>query len=204
MITIKELVETYLRANGLKRINGSDEDASPLLPLIIMDSAFQLYCKHVRPIKCRQEMKKIKNAWFASYEAFNKDYFRCYNQDQTEYICDMMDAFGTYIENDLAIAFVQFTNLFKSEDVERQKVIAACMLSNVLCQCAELIWERVYAAAYRKQNKEIIACEKYMHQWVDRYYGVKSRLVNPNESKPLCDAIDMLCRKQVEFLRLYI
>lgn len=202
-ITIKSLVDKYLKAKGLKRVKGADNDASPLLPLIMMDSAFQLFDKYVKKVECRHEMKKWKNEWLAHYHRFNRDFFRCYDGDETDFIIDMMDTFEEYIANDMTITFVQFTNLFKNESFDRQKVLSACMLSNILCQCAEIIWERVYYASLEKKNQDIIACEKYMHKWSDMYYGYDKPNVNPNNSKPICDAVSILCAKQVKFLNIY-
>lgn len=202
-ITIKSLVDKYLKSKGLKRVKGADNDASPLLPLIIMDSAFQLFDKYVKPVECKHEMKHWKKEWIAHYKRFNHDFFRCYDTDETDFVIDMMDTFEDYIANDMTIAFVQFTNSFKSESFDRQKVISACMLSNVLCQCAEIIWERVYASSMEKKNQDLISCKRYMHKWSDAYYGKDKPNVNVNESKPVCDAVNILCRRTVNFSRLY-
>ena len=202
-MTIKSLVDKYLKAKGLKRVKGADNDASPILPSIMMDSAFQLFCKYVEKVECMHEMKHWKKEWITHYKRFNHDFFRCYDTDETDFIIDMMDTFEEYIANDMTVTFVQFTNLFKNESFDRQKVLSACMLSNILCQCAEIIWERVYYAPLEKKNQDIIACEKYMHKWSDMYYGYDKPNVNPNNSKPICDAVSILCAKQVKFLNIY-
>lgn len=203
MITIKELVDTYLQAKGLKRLRGAEEDATPILPLIIMDSAFQLYDTYINPIKCKHEMKKLKNDWVDAYNKFNRDYFSCYSEEQTLFIVDMMDTFEDYIKNDLKIAFIQFTSLFKNESLERQKVISACLLSNVLCQSAEIVWERVYNSCDMKTNRYIIACERIMHKWGDIFYGREKPSIDPNKNSDISLAVNVLCKRQMEFLRLY-
>lgn len=203
MITIKELVDTYLFSKGLKRLKGADEDASPLLPLIMMDSAYQLYCKYVKPLECKHELKKLKNEWCKSYKVFNKDFFRCYNAEQTDFICDMMDDFDKFISPYNMTAFVQFTNIFGDEELEKQKILSACMLINVLCQCSEIVYERIYAKAYERKNKAIIDCERYMHLFAEKLYGNDKKSINPNESKGISDAVDVLCKKQIYFLKNY-
>lgn len=40
---IKEIVDVFLESKGVIRQKGNDGDITPLLPLIIMDSAFQLF-----------------------------------------------------------------------------------------------------------------------------------------------------------------
>lgn len=202
---IRELVEIFLKSKGMKKISGSDNDASPLLPLIMMDSAFQLYCEYIKPVECKHEMKKWKNDWIKNYTAFNKEYFSCFNIEQTDYICDMMDEFEKFIEHDLFIAFIQFENLFIQEPLERQEVLAASMLANIHCQCAEIVWERLMEhCSTDKTNRHIIACHKIMHKWSDAYYGYDKPLVNPNKNKNICDAVDVLCKKQINFLRKYL
>lgn len=204
MITIKQLVDTYLTSKGLKRIKGEDNDASPLLPLIMMDSAYSLFSRYVGGLECHHEMKKLKGLWIESYNRFNRDYFRCYDEEETSAIVDMMDAFEEYIAKDMKIAFLQFTNLFKHEDIEKQKIISACLLANVLCQSAEIVWERVYASTEERCNRHIVTCERILHKWSDKFYGKDNKDVNPNESKSIRDAIDVLCRNQINFLRTYI
>lgn len=202
-ITIKSLVGKYLHAKGLKKIMGADDDASPLLPLIMMDSAFSLFQKYIKPVECRHEMKHLKKEWLTHYNKFNHDYFRCYDTDETDFIIDMMDAFEEYISHDMTIAFIQFTNLFKSESLERQKIISACMLANILCQCAEIVWERVYGSSPEKKNQNIIACKKVLRKWNDSFYGMDKPYVNSNGDKNICAAVDVLCKKQIDFLTLY-
>lgn len=203
MVTIDSLIEKYLKAKGLKKVKGADNDAIPLLPFIIMDSAFQLFDKYVKKVECRHEMKKWKKEWIAHYNRLNNDFFRCYDEEETDFIINMMDTFEEYVANDMLIVFVQFTNLFKNESLDRQKILSACMLINILCQCAENFWERVFSATFEKKNQDIIACERYMHKWSDAYYGKDKPNLNPNNSKPICDAVDILCHKQVKFLNIY-
>lgn len=203
MTTIKELVDVYLASRGYKRLKGADEDATPILPLIMMDSAFQLYDKYIKPVKCKHELKKLKNEWVAHYNRFNRSFFRCYNEEQTDFIIEMMDAFEDYIQKDMQIAYIQFTNLFRNEDLERQKILSACMLSNILCQCAEIIHERIYGGVYENKNHDIISCEKTMHKWSDLFYGKEKPSLDPNKDKNITTAVDILCKRQIEFLKLY-
>lgn len=201
---IKELVDTYLKSRGLKRQKGRDDDATPLLPLIMMDSAYQLFNTYIKPVNSRFEMKKYKNEWLKAYNSFNKDFFSCYNEEQTDYLIDMMDAFAEYIKNHEEIVFVQFTNQFKNEPLERQKVLSASMIINVYCQCAEIIWEAIFRNAYHKENKNILACERLIHKWNAQYYGADKPDVDPNKNEEICRCVDILCRKQTEFIRNYV
>ena len=68
---IKEIVDVFLASKGLKREKGNDGDISPLLPLVIMDTALQLYNKYIRPVECKREMKMYKNKWIKLYHEYN-------------------------------------------------------------------------------------------------------------------------------------
>lgn len=205
MSHISEIVTTFLKSKGLRKIAGNENDASPILPLIMMDSAYQLYDKWVKPVESKHEMKRLKKEWIANYNLFNKDFLTCFNDEQTDFIIDMMDNFESYIAHDMMITFVQFSNLFIEEPIERQNVLTACMLANVLCQSAEIVWERIYARTdCNKQNKYIIVCEKMMHKWAEKYYGQGHPPVNPNDDKNITLAVDILCKRMINFLRTYI
>lgn len=201
MSSIKNLVDAFLQSKGLKKISGSDNDASPLLPLIMMDSAYQIFSKYIRKVDFKHELKRYRGEWIKNYNAFNKEYFSCYNDELTDAMVDLMDDFEKYIEHDLFITFVQFENLFISEPLERQEMMAACLLANVMCQSAELVYERVYVG---RKNKNLLACYSWMHKINEKYYGKDKPMVNPNESDMITKCVDILCRKEVEFLRNYL
>jgi len=204
-ISVKTIVDTYLKSKGLKRMGGNDGDASPILPLIMMDMAYQLYREHIAPIECKQEMKQLKNRWKMNYSAFNKDFFRVFNADETDFIVDMMDEFDEFIKKDLTIAFWQFTNVMKDEPIDRQKVLSACMLINILCQCANIVWERVYKSSKSQSstNQNLLQCEHIIHRWKNLYYGKNKPTIDCNKSEQICLAVDILCKHQIEFMKRY-
>lgn len=206
MTTISKLVEIFLKSKGMKKISGDENDASPLLPMIMMDSAYQVWCKYIKKVPCKHEMKKLKNEWIDNYNKFNKDYMRVFDDDGQDFVIEMMDNFEKFIEHDMMIVFVQFSNLVINEPLERQEVIASGLLCNVLCQSARIVWERVFInAPYEvRHNAYICACEAKSHLWNNAYYGKGKKDINPNENKMVSDAVSILCRKEINFLRTYL
>ena len=203
--SVKSVVDTYLRSKGLKRIGGNEDDASPILPLIMMDMAYQLYKENIKPIVCKQEMKQLKNRWEQNYHTFNHDFFRVFDMDETDFIVDMMDEFDEFIKKDLTIAFWQFTNVIKDEPIERQKVLSACMLISVLCQCANIVWERAYKVSKSpcSTNSNLLQCEHLIHKWKTLYYGKNKPTIDCNKDEQICLAVNVLCRHQIQFMNRY-
>lgn len=201
---IRELVNIYLKSRRLVVKSGNEGDFSPLLPLIIMDSAYQMWQKYIRPVECRHEMKKLKNEWSATYHAFNRDYFRCYNAEQVDFLCDLMDANEEYLRNDIMVAFVQCSNLCKGETFEREQVLAACMMMDIFTSLAILIWQRCYRNGYPKDKDNIYLTKlsRNINRWKNLYYGGEDT-VNPNDSEEIVTAVDILTRKQIKFLQSY-
>ena len=83
-MTIREIIDTYLKSNRLKVDKGNEGDFSPILPLMIMDEAYQIFCEYIRPIECRFESNRLKKDWLKEYHTFNQSYFSHFNQEQIE------------------------------------------------------------------------------------------------------------------------
>ena len=147
MTNIKEIVDIFLASKGMKREKGNDGDISPLLPLIIMDTALQLFNKYIRPVECKREMKMYKNKWIRLYHEYNMMYFRCFNEEQRDFIIDIMDEFDEHIEKQLFICHIQIMNKVNFEPIDRQKVLASTLLISILCQAARIIYEGFFQKA---------------------------------------------------------
>ena len=144
---IKEIVDVFLASKGLKREKGNDGDISPLLPLIIMDTALQLFNKYIRSVECKREMKMYKNKWIKLYHEFNMMYFRHFNTEQRDFVIDIMDEFDKHIEKHLFICHIQIMNKVNFEPTDRQQVLAGTLLISILCQAARIIYEEFFQKA---------------------------------------------------------
>lgn len=188
----------------MRRVKGDGYD--PILPFFMLDAMYQIMSKEIVPIKSRQEQKLALKRWQASYNAFNRDFFSAFSPDQQDEIIDLMDAFESYINNDIIVAEVAVMNELAKLNIsfEHQKAVAASMMCHVLTQAAQITWGAIYKNKYNvsRESPHINAILKYSSMWMNLYFSkVSDAYVNPNDSKQICDAMDALCRKMVKFLK---
>lgn len=225
-----ELVGALVNGKGMTLYEGKDDDVAPLLPYLMMDAMYQIYCKSVLPFPAKGEMKKIKSAWSNCYKFFNHSFLICFTSEQRDAIMNKMDDFEDSIENDVMFVKVAIMNCFSSLDIDKQKMIADCLTCNILAQCAQITWGRVYkrvnpdaARAFMSKtiegqrnyiskschyvaplrdsfNKDIEGVRVYSRKFLTAYYR-EGETVDINDSKPLTRAVDNLCRKMVRWMK---
>ena len=201
---IKEIVDVFLASKGMKRQKGNDGDISPLLPLIIMDTALQLFNKYIRPVECKREMKMYKNQWARLYHEFNMMYFRYFNDEQRDFVIDIMDEFDEHIEKHVFICHIQIMNKVKFETTDRQKVLASTLLISILCQAARIIYENLFQKAKIPMRCTILEqMDAVILKWQNLYYGTGKPAVKVNDDKQVCLAVDVLLKNCVYFLTKY-
>lgn len=59
-MTTSDILKRYLEYNHLKVASGNAESFEPLLPFVLMDTVYQLWCKRVQPIPCRFQQNHYK------------------------------------------------------------------------------------------------------------------------------------------------
>ena len=204
MANIKEIVDIFLASKGMKREKGNDGDISPLLPLIIMDTALQLFNKYIRPVECKREMKMYKNKWIRLYHEYNMMYFRCFNEEQRDFIIDIMDEFDEHIEKQLFICHIQIMNKVNFEPIDRQKVLASTLLISILCQAARIIYEGFFQKAKIPMKCTILEqMDSAIIKWQNLYYGKGKPNVKVSDDKQVCLAVDVLLKYCINFLQKY-
>ena len=201
---IKEIVDIFLASKGMKREKGNDGDISPLLPLIIMDTALQLFNKYIRPVECKREMKMYKNKWIRLYHEYNMMYFRCFNEEQRDFIIDIMDEFDEHIEKQLFICHIQIMNKVNFEPIDRQKVLASTLLISILCQAARIIYEGFFQKAKIPMKCTILEqMDSAIIIWQNLYYGTGKPNVKVSDDNQVCLAVDVLLKYCINFLQKY-
>lgn len=202
--SIKEIVDVFLASKGMKLENGNEGDISPLLPLIIMDSAFQLFNKYINPVDCKWEMKMCKNQWKKLYHEFNMEYFRCFNEEQSVFVVDLMDDFDKHIEKHIFICRIQMMNKINFEPLERQKVLSGTLLISILCQAAGIIYKEVFQNTKMPMKDTILKrMDDIIIRWQNLYYGTGNPDVKVDDDKQVCLAVDVLLKYCVNFLQKY-
>lgn len=202
--SINEIVDIFLTSKGLRRAESGNNDLSPILPLIIMDSARTLFDKYIKPIKCKMEMQMYKNEWRRCYHKFNMEYFRLYNKDQQDFIIGLMDDFEVWIDKHLTICHIQLTNQLTFEPIERQKVLAATLLISILTQSARIVYEGLMSkAGIQFTHNVLVRIDSLILKWQNLYYGIGKPNVKVDEDKQVCLAVDALCKNIMYFLNQY-
>lgn len=200
-MTNTEIVDKWLASIGMKRASGSSLE--PILPFFMLDAAYNMWLKDVSPIECRHEAKKMKKEWVRRYTVFNRQFFRAFTLDEQCEITDKMDSFDTYIGNHVMVAKVQVMNAMRDLDTDQAVRCASLLIINILCQSAQIVWQHVYKGGRDndRTNQDILALERLSSRFMNAYHsGISDRNVNPNECKPLVDAVDVLCQKMIKWL----
>ena len=195
------MTNKYLRSVGYQLV--SCESLEPLLPFLQMDCMYQIYCKDIKPLELRHEMKQLRKRWIDTYNIFNRRFFCAFTQEEQYEVVDKMDEFETYIANDVMIAKVQVMNVLSDLETNQAIVCSSLILCNVLCQAAGIIWKHVYKTRSGSDatNLHIDACERLTTRLMNLYHSaVSNRIVNPNQSKAITTSIDALCKRMVQWL----
>lgn len=175
----------------------------PLLPFFIMDVQFQIYCHDIAYLPVKYQMKQVRGKWIAAYNKFNKAFFNAFTQDEQDELIDKMDDFADYIQNDVMVAKVAFMDMVKDLPFERQGVIGACLMCNVLAQSAQVIWGKVYHDRHgvKETNGELRRIQICSYDFLNMYYR-EGRNISCDTPR-ITEAVNILCRKIVKWLYRY-
>ncbi len=201
-MTNRELIQAYIKKTGvLKR--GSEDNPMPLLPFLIMDIQYQIFCKEIRPVECRHQMNRYKHIWAENYNRFNQRFFRAFTPEQVEAVGDMMEGYEEYVANDVMIARVALMNELSDEDFSTQQLLSAVLLCNTLVQCASIVWSTVNrdACGRRLLNPELLAIRKASSVFVNGIPRKTSRKIDFNEVPMVDRAVRSLEQKMVGWVR---
>lgn len=201
MIDNAHIVNRYLAYRKKKRTKGEIDNTLPLMPFFLMDAVYQIYCKDIKKIECKQMLKKAKNRWSEHYNRFNREFFLAFNEDETDYIVEQMDEFGDYIHTTVVMLKSAVMDSFNTDaPFEEKKVLASVMACNVLAQSAQHLHKDMYRnERYKGEiNPHIEGVKKASFDFAS-YYPV-THGVDLTSSDKVMDMIDVLCKKIVQFL----
>lgn len=195
------LSDKWLSSQGYHRSGGNSIE--PILSFIVMDQFYMTFARRPKAVKFYHRDKLTKKAIMREYHLLTSEFFRAYNAEETDAVMEVFDEFEAYLANDLMVVKVQIMNLLPDLDFEAQKTAADFVVSNVLCQCASVIWGHCYKTGHGNEakNPHIDSLERLTARLADAYLAtVCDKRVNPNKSQMLSDALDVLCRKIIRFL----
>lgn len=200
----KRHLDKYLASRGLSRIAGDEMSVVPLMPLLVMDAENQVYCADVKPCGGTHETRRLLSRWSESYHRFNAGFFSCFSEDERDEVIEGMDEYWECVKNDVMVLKVAIMNRMRKEDLEMQKLIAGCMVCNILAQIAQIMWRKSYLNIYGRSemNKWIDDCRycavKYMNR---KYFRPGKEDVNFNEDTATTAAVEVLMNKTTNWLK---
>ena len=152
---IVDLVNAYCKRWGLKVIKGElhDNSIAPILPFIIMDCAYSEFNREIKPLKLHHKQQRLRGEWYANYHKFNSRLFSALNQEQTDFVIDLMDEYEGKINYDVMLMKVALMNLLKGLEFADQKIMAALLVCNIIAQVAQDAWGKGNRNIYGKADK---------------------------------------------------
>ena len=199
-MTNSELVSRFLGYYGHGAIDARG-DITPVAPFILMDMAYQSYCKHIAPLPVKGMAKRARSCWEDAYRRFNKKLFLPFAPQEWDDIVDRMDDIEEFLrEEGVALEEAIFTYLEGKVDVGRD-VIASVLLSNILSQAAnELV--RITNSTIIGRNlgdKDLDSIRIWCIKFANFYLPLDGD-VNTSEDIGVCKAVSALSHKIAEWI----
>ena len=136
-MTNKEINDALLAKRGYRQYEGNKDNLSPLMYFFLMDASKQVFDKSVSKQKVAGPQKALMNRMKEGYHLFFKDFFSAFNQEQTEFLLDKVDAFEEYISHHLFIAEIAVQECDNARPMDEQKEISQTWLCNILAADAQ-------------------------------------------------------------------
>lgn len=202
MINGNEIARKYLKSRGIK-VTG---DATQLLvPFLLMNIAYQIYCKEIKPKPFQHEARKYLTAFSKEYKLFNNELFRNLDCDEAEYVTDEMDKGYDALQNYIMLVRIELMNSLEVYGEKPRDVLTSVLLCDLICQISGIMWNEMYRVLpYRKgeTNMHIKCMRKYLILIANSYerdlnVKFKCDLNNGDKLKMNCT---ILARKAAEWL----
>lgn len=201
----KSLLDTYLSYHNLVlRSTTSQEpkrDGMPFMPMLLMDAMNLLYEEYIAPLPLKHREKHLRTQWHEAYKHYISQEFMAFDDDQKCEICELMNDFEEYINNEVEMFRVASMSKFMSYDTDIRITLSAILACNALAQSAQIL----YKAQRRKENPYIASVEswslKILNEYADKRIDRSVGQVDLNQYQDLNIASRKLCGKVVEFAK---
>ena len=201
----KSLLDTYLDYHNLTLRSTTSEppkrDGMPFMPMLLMDAMNMLYEEYIAPLPLKHKEKQLRTRWHEAYKHFINQEFMAFDDDQKCEICELMNDFEEYINNEVEMFRVASMSKFMSYDTDIRITLSAILACNALAQSAQIL----YKAQRRKENPYIASVEswslKILNEYADKRIDRSVGQVDLNQYQDLNIASRKLCGKVVEFAK---
>ena len=173
----------------------------PFMPMLLMDAMNLLYEEYIAPLPLKHREKHLRTQWHEAYKHYISQEFMAFDDDQKCEICELMNDFEEYINNEVEMFRVASMSKFMSYDTDIRITLSAILACNALAQSAQIL----YKAQRRKENPYIASVEswslKILNEYADKRIDRSVGQVDLNQYQDLNIASRKLCGKVVEFAK---
>lgn len=136
-MTNKEINEALLKKRGYRQYHGNKDNLSPLMYFFLMDASKQAFDDGVSVQICKGQQKALMSKMKDGYHLFFKDFFSAFNQEQTEFLLDKVDAYEEFIKHHLFIAEIALQECSNELPIQAQNELSKTWLCNLLAADAQ-------------------------------------------------------------------
>ena len=166
------LIDSFLKYKGWSG-NGKDGNF-PLLPYIFADALYLAHDAYIKG-KLTKKAKFHANRMMDCYWHLNKDFFRAFNEQETEMVVNKMDEFDDYIHNDMEFFRMSVMKPLMSYPSEIRELCAGVCVCKLLACHMEYVYGVIYRDPYGRAIKDQYisgikhhACEMFNQFRVDK------------------------------------
>ena len=201
-MTNGELVTRFIRYYGGEITEGRvGNDITPVAPYILMDVAYQSYCKHIAHLPVRGRVKQLRNRWTDAYNRYNRQLFLPFKEAEYGEITDKMDEVEEFIGDEVRCLETAIVAHLRGRIESGEETIASILLTNILAQAAQEL-TRIASKSLTGQESESpelnsirVFCLKF-----GSAYLPPERNVNTSDDPIVCDAVRALSLKIAKWI----
>lgn len=201
-MTNAELVTRFIRYYGGEITEGKvGNDITPVAPYILMDVAYQSYCKHIAPLRVHGRAKQLRGYWADAYNRFNKQIFLPFKPEEYAEITDKMDEVEEYLTESVKAVETAIVAYLRGKIDREQETIASILLCNILAQAAQELIKIACESLTGKPAKspELDSIRVFCLKFGAAYLPPEAD-VNTSHDPAVCEAVSGLSHKIAEWI----
>lgn len=173
----------------------------PIAPYILMDIAYQSYLKYVAPLKVSGRIKQYRNRWIAAYNAFNRQLFLPFKEEEYDEVVDRMDILEEYLRGSVSTLETALVNYLIGKVDGQEILVANVLMHNILAQSAQgwvtLSCQELTGQPAKSPELESICA--WSIKFLQEYLPPNAR-VDTTQDPDICDAVDNFNKKIAKWI----
>lgn len=195
----EEILDAFCKSRKLVRKEGSSLQA--LMPFLLTDCVAHMYDNNIKTLRLAGKTKQLRNQWLEIAEKINAAFEAPYNGEQLKVLREKMAYFRSRMHLDMLITQEAILRLLDTDrELEQRKVVASCLLSEVLCWQSMEVWKHNFECVGIMDMYYLLnGLMNKIHWFVNSFYG-KCRHVNINDDDNVQKAITVMSRRMIKWL----